>query len=207
MSALHKAEITEIFTRWLERYAPPASIRENSRAQQDEVDALLSVLLRSAPRGEAGPWVRQALDRMEYRMKTRAWPTKAELADVCSKLSQEKARDAVDLSGQDLSPIAINARRMRAGEPVGEGWLYGRNAVELIACGQVDRETMERYRSAAFLSKRKLRGEEDARAWEDAAKAQHEAAKVVYRQRNDEAARRDVGVPDKSTPVPKGYAA
>ncbi|MDK3016532.1 hypothetical protein [Pseudodonghicola flavimaris] len=207
MSALHKAEITEIFARWLERYAPPASIRENARAQQDEVEALLGVLLRFSPGSEAGPWVRRVLDRLEYQMKTRAWPTKAEIGSVCSNIRKEELRDAPRRDSPDLSAATVAAGRMARGEPVGEGWLYGRASVELIVSGQVDRQTMERYRSAAFLERKAMYGEDGARAWEDAAKARHEAAKRVHHQRSDAPQKRPADVPDKRVTPPEGWAA
>lgn len=209
MSVLQKAEITAIFTRWLERYAPPASIRENARAQQDEVEALLGALLRFSPRSEAGPWVRRVLDRLEYQMKTRAWPTKAEIGDVCAKLRREElsAAPARNEASQGLSPVEVAARRMQKGEAVGEGWLYGRNAVELIASGQIDRDTMERYRSGAFLARKAVLGEDKALTWEREAQSRHDAAKQVHRQRRDDPQKRDTSLPDKRATPPNGWAA
>lgn len=82
-----------------------------------------------------------------------------------------------------VNPLVVTGNRMSAGEPVGEGWLYGRQAVELIAGGYVTAETMRRYRSGAFLARRGIYGEADAKAWEQDALARHEAAKDMWRGR------------------------
>ena len=84
-----------------------------------------------------------------------------------------------------LSSEAIIGRKMGRGDPVGEGWLYGRSAVELIVGGHVTEETMRRYRSAAYFSRKSVYGTEPARKWEDEAKARHEAARHIHRDRKE----------------------
>ena len=80
-----------------------------------------------------------------------------------------------------LDPLVITSARMQRGEAVGEGYLYGRLACELIQRGLVDKPTMTRYRSAAFLNRRNFYGQEAALAWEAERKAAHEAAKPMLR--------------------------
>lgn len=181
--SMHKSEVSGILSRWLERYSPPLAIKENARALQDEVDALLSVLLRFAPKEEAAPWVRLALDRMEYQMKTRAWPTKGELGAVCSNLRKEVRPQAAGSDEADRSPEAVIGRKMQRGEAVGEGWIYGRMACELIAGRHVDEATMAAYRSGAFLARREFYGDTAAHALEAEAKQRHEDARASFRER------------------------
>jgi hypothetical protein len=84
----------------------------------------------------------------------------------------------------------VMAARMANGEPVGEGWFYGRLACELIASRLVDQGTVERYRSAAFLSRRATYGEAAALEWEAEAKARHAEGRVLYQaQMRDERAK------------------
>lgn len=181
MTALHRAEISQILLRWLERYSPPSAIKDNPRAQQDEVDSLLAVLVKFAPHDEAGPWVRRALDQLEYQMKTRAWPTKGEVGAVCSNLRKQKAA-ATPVDALDMRPEAVTARRMHRGEGVGESWLWGRLACDLAASGLIDADLMGRYRSAAFLARREAYGEADALTWEAEQKARHEDAKAAWQE-------------------------
>jgi len=185
MTDIRTAEISGIFTRWLERYSPPRSLDGNMRAQQDEVAALLGVILRFAPATAYSGFVAGVLDRIEYQMKTRAWPTKSEVATACTDFRKQAGRqDVGQATAIDMTAEAITARKMQRGENVGEGWLWGRNAVEMIRRGLVDRETMEAYRSGAFLARRAQYGEASALAWEAEAKARHEEAKQVAKGEN-----------------------
>lgn len=165
-------EIVEIFRGWLERFSPPASIKGNGKAMQASADALLRVLLKYAPQDEAGPWVRRALDQLEYQMKTRAWPTVNELGAACVNLRRETGETA-DFK---LDPYEIAARRIHAGQHVGDGWLYGTDAHTLINRGLVLEADLRRYRSAAFFALKSVYGEETARAMEADLIQRHELA-------------------------------
>ena len=85
-----------------------------------------------------------------------------------------------------LDPFEITAAIMHAKEPVGETYLWGRQAVEMIVRGLVDQATMESYRLGAFMARKEHYGQDEAIRWEDEAKAQHLAAKEAYRQRKDD---------------------
>lgn len=209
MTDLRTAEISGLFTRWLERYSPPAQIRDNERAQQDEALALIGVILRFAPRSGYGDFTAKALDQIEYQMKTRAWPTKGELGAVCSNLRKEVERGRTDLSGEerDMSPAAITARKMLAGVPVGEGWLYGTSACELIATRLIDEATMRRYRNGAYSARKATQGEAVAMRWREEREAAHEEAKAAYRSRDEDRQHRDVTVPDMTDKPGWGVAA
>lgn len=180
MTAMRTAEISGIFTRWLERYSPPAHMRDNSRAQQDEVTALLGVLLRFAPQNGYSDFIAKVIDQTEFQMKTRAWPTKSEIGAVCSNVRKSNLQGRTEMTfSTDMSEEAITARKMQRGESVGEGWLYGINACELIRRGMVDQNTMAAYRSGAFLDRRATYGEAKALKWEAEEKARHKAAEEV----------------------------
>jgi hypothetical protein len=89
-----------------------------------------------------------------------------------------------------LDTNRIMAARMANGEPIGDGWLYGRLACQLIASRLVNQATMERYRSAAFLDRRSTYGEAAALAWEADAKARHAEGRIMYQaQMRDERAK------------------
>jgi hypothetical protein len=75
---------------------------------------------------------------------------------------------------------------MRAGEPVSEGYLWGREAVQLIARGLIDQTTMEGYRTGAFTARQEQYGEDHAVRWEAEAKARHQSAREAYHGRKDD---------------------
>ena len=130
--------IAAILRRWLERFSPPANIKDNPRAAQDSADALLKVLLRFAPQSAYEPWVNRALDQTEWQMKTRAWPTVHEIGAVCSNMRKDDPRAEVEQEKAD--PFESAAHRIREGKPVGDMWLYGHHAHQIVARGRGARQ-------------------------------------------------------------------
>lgn len=180
MSIRH-AEIAKALTQWLESYSPPRNLAGNPEGLQRESERLLSVLTKFAPQDGYNGWVASVLDQCAYQMKTRAWPTVGELGAACSNARKSMP---VTTTQTAFDPYELNANRMKAGEHVGEGYLYGREAVEMIARRLIDQETMTRYRSAAFLTRKQLYGEASALEWEADAKARHESARKAHKERS-----------------------
>lgn len=175
--------IAEIFAAWLKRYSPPRIMADAPDVQKQERDTLLRVLLRFAPTEQFEPWLNQVLDRLEYQMKTRAWPTKGEIGAVCSNLAKDQFR-ASSVKSRDLQwepdPVALAARKMNDGEPIGDEWIYGRRCVELMASGAALETTLRKYRSAWFFAHKSVYGQEKALAAEAAMKAKHTAAEAAF---------------------------
>lgn len=195
---LRQAEIAQHLTRWLDRYSVPQHLRDKPEAAQAEAESLARVLTKFAPQSEYVPFLNRAFDRLDYQMKTRAWPTVSEVGAVCSNLRKEVPQAEPQSDAMDMRPFAIAARRMQRGEAVGEAYLWGICAVEMIAERLVDEPTMRAYRSGAFFARKNLYGQESALAWEAEAKARHEAAKDMFRARNEAREHRGVIIPDKT---------
>lgn len=174
---LRAAEIAKQFQEWAERLTPPQGIKNNPKAMQAEWDALLKVLLKFAPSDGYHGWVAEALERCGMNLKTRAWPTINELGAACANYRKESR------SGGTHEPMAmrdtyqINADRIHAKTPVGDGWIYGVNAVELITRGLVTERDLEPYRSGLFFAMKETWGEERALAVEAEFKRRHAEAR------------------------------
>lgn len=179
---LRQAEIAQALTRWLDRYSCPQHLREKPEAAQAEAEKIAGVLSKMAPSTEVQPFLNRVFDALDYQMKTRAWPTVGEVAAVCSNIRKEVTFTSEPTEAK--TPMEIVSAKMERGESVGDGWLWGRDAVDLIRAGKVTREVMEKYRSAAFFARKDTYGEDAALAWEAKAKAAHEAAKEVARGEN-----------------------
>lgn len=171
--SIRTEEIARTFNRWLDRYSPPTSMKDKPQAVQDEADTLLRVLLRFAPQEGYEGWINRALDKLEYQMKTRAWPTKGELGAVCSNLRKDEAMRAAPVTQEVKSDLDIVAGRINNGDPVGDGWLYGKNALDLVASGKVSETQLRSYRSALFFSMRDVWGEGPAIEREAEMKRRH----------------------------------
>lgn len=189
---LHTADVHSRLTRYLDRRQMPKRVDGKPQAMQDELSELCDAVERVAPRGQdalAAWW--PEFERKLSEIGGTFWPTIKEIRDAANDAGKAMPQQ----SAWRLDPAEMAARAMQDGRAVGEGWVYGICAVELAARRLIERETMERYRSAAFLSRRATYGEEAALAWEADAKARHEQAKEVYRSREAERTQRQVNIP------------
>ena len=186
-------DISHRVNEWLDRFSVPSHLKDKATAAQQEAEAILRMFLRYCPRDEYVPFLNRVFDQIDYQKKTRYWPTPQEVGAVCVNILKDNPKPGAEISA-DMSPEAIIGRRMMRGDAVAEGYLYGRAAVELIAKNLVTREVMEGYRKGAFFNRRAVLGQEAAQAWEDRAKADHDAAREVYRQSQAERAQRDTAI-------------
>lgn len=176
--SLRNTEIAGMLRRWLERFSPPASIKDNPRAAQDSADALLRVLLKYAPPSDYVPWINQALDQTEMQMKTRAWPTVHEIGAVCSNMRKDEPKRGGHATSLDY--FEMTARRIHNGDAIGDMWIYGHHAHEIVARGLVSEAQLQPYRSGLFFQMKDAWGEDAARSAEAEFRRRHAAAAPVY---------------------------
>lgn len=203
--SLHTQDITARLTRYLDRKTMPRRLEGKPLAMEDELRALVAAVERNAPRdadklADWWPLFEIKLGELASAM----WPVEKELVDAAKAVRGGPVM--VDLSGNSsLDPATIYAKRMREGGRYPETALYGILACELIAKQLVDEDTMRKCRSAAFFRRKDVYGDESALAWEADRKAAHEAAKVVWRDKEERQQRR-LSIPD-MTSKPQGEAA
>lgn len=181
--------LTEKLTAYLGRKAAPRNLPQ--RAQTETMAALDRCLGRYAPKQNFEDWWPRFEDRLEEEAKTWAWPTVGEIK--AAALSLAEPGQARTSSEDDIDPLKVAAKRMESGEPVGDGYLYGRMAVDLIAAGLVSEETMRRYRSGLFGQLKSTYGEAKALEMEDRLKARHQAARESHGQKSEQ---RDLPQPE-----------
>lgn len=175
----------------LRRYKTPEHM--NDDALRDEVNFLVEDINRQIPEDYAEVAMNSLMPEINNAIRRRhgatGWPpAKVFIAatDDAVEVINKRRATAEPTEEFSLDPYKIASRRMRTGEPVGESYLWGRQAVELIARGLVDQPTMEGYRLGAFMARKEHYGEEEAIRWEEEAKARHLAAKEAYRHRKDD---------------------
>ncbi len=179
---------------YLGRKAAPRNLPP--RAQTETMAALERCLGRYAPKEGYEDWWPRFEDRLEEDSKTWAWPTVGEIKAAAIAITEPGQRRVSQ--ADDLQPLKVAARRMENGEPVGDGHLYGRMAVDLIAAGLVDETTMKRYRSGLFGQLKATYGETQALDMEAKLKARHEAARQSHSQQSEP---RDLPMPELKTMV------
>ncbi|MDX5416060.1 MAG: hypothetical protein LPK88_07040 [Alphaproteobacteria bacterium] len=177
--SLHDTDISQRLERYLARRAMPRRLEGKPEAQDDELRALVSAVRRFAPAGKLHEWWPKLEDALVDECTTPAWPTEREIRAAAQAVN----RDTSGGSAPVFDTHEIMGRRMERGDAVPESFLYGREAVEMIARGLVDEVTMRKYRSAAYFRRKDLYGETEAQRWEDEGKQRHDDAKRIRRER------------------------
>lgn len=158
------AEIAQHFRRWIARYSPPQHVKDKPEIMQDEIDAMMTALLRRTPRVDYMPFVHQVLDRLDFTSKTRVWPTVFEISTACSAIGRESpvAIDVGQKPDPELGPLRAAASRIKAGEAVQDFYLYGPKALRLVREGHVTEGDLNRYREAMRSAFERVWGVEPA---------------------------------------------
>jgi hypothetical protein len=175
----------------LHRYRLPEHLSDD--AIRDEVNLLVEDINHLIPNETIEPDLRLLFPEINTALRRRhgaqGWPpAKVFIAATEDALEAAAKRAAASKPARSVSldPFEIIAGKMRAKEPVGDTYFWGRQAVELIARGLVDQATMEGYRLGAFMARKEQYGEEEAVRWEAAARDRHISAKEAYHQRKDD---------------------
>jgi hypothetical protein len=175
----------------LRRYRAPEHLSDD--AMRDEVNLLVEDINQLIPNEQTESDLRLLFAQINTAIRRRhgaqSWPPAkifiATTEDAVVEAAKKKTA-SVPAGTSSLDPYEIISAKMRAGEPVPEGYLWGREAVQLIARGLIDQTTMEGYRTGAFMARKDQYGAQAAIGWEDGAKLRHRSAKNTYHQRKDD---------------------
>lgn len=171
--------LTDSLQRYLDRRSMPQGFKEKPQAIRDEIQALAKTLFRLAPSREFQNWWEDFSDRLAEDAKTRAWPTQGEMKDAAMAIRKGGVQPMAKSDETQINPIKVAATRLRAGEAVGEGWLWGRLCLSLQREEGVTDDELSPFRSALFFADRSMVGEEVALQREAERKNRHEAAKAL----------------------------
>lgn len=152
--------LTRSLRAYLDRRTMPRGFEGRPESQQREITALMFTINRFAPSTGYAEWWEQLEIRLAEDAQTRAWPTQGEVKKAASAIRGNVTKTVAE--GTEFNPLEIIGKRMTAGEPVGDGYIYGRLAEDLLEGGHVSRETLKRYRSAHFFHLRETYGAEQA---------------------------------------------
>lgn len=101
------------------------------------------------------------------------WPDVSLFAKCAEErgAAEAKARPVAHV----FDTVQINLRRLRKGDALGDEWIFGRRAVELLNAGASEEE-LDAYRSALFFKSKGVWGVEDARRVELDLRRRHDDA-------------------------------
>lgn len=149
-----------IVTDFLRQYQRPshldndAALREIS-AIAEEVNALAST---SLSQEEFKGRIIEACRHIRQTYTQRAWPMPAHFIKAMEAVTAKASKNAVPDTGVTSFATAtqLAARRIVEGEPVGDSWLYGKMALQLLSEGLVSQADIDRYREGMRQSFEKV---------------------------------------------------
>ena len=185
--------ITAQINDFLRLYKRPDHLdQETALAEMREMAEEINLLIPSASsQGDLEEQTRRAFRNIRQSYKGRSWPTVSHIVDAMNVAAKSSRLEALRASEPTVDPVMtakqatmdtmqVMADRMRTGGTVGEGYLYGRSAVELINAGMVDRETLQSYRTGLYMAAKDVYGEEVANSMQDNWVKRHDHADRLY---------------------------
>ena len=141
----------------LSSYAVPVHIRHDEDAKQNEIKIIAKAVNQIFPSDTTREVIEGAFSRAELKIKaahmSRTWPKGADIVTAI-KHSIATASDLPSVSPNwHPDPKIINAQRIKKGEPVGEFYIHGKMADELIRDGLVTEHDLQPYKEYLAVEK------------------------------------------------------
>ena len=133
----------------LEGYATPKHLNTRQK-EEDEARNIVRMLNQKFPNDTTEDHIRGTMDRAMLKLKeahkSRTWPTAAAISAAVSK-SMSTAKSSLPKSNGTWKPdsLEINAKRIKAGEPVGQMYIQGKLAERMVRDGLVTEEELAPY--------------------------------------------------------------
>lgn len=140
--------LREKLSGFLQRLNPPRAMQSNEQAQKDEILDLYNRIVKLAPSKGYSDWWKDFTEHLLSNAIARTWPTLKEMNEAAKAIAPKRP-DFVDLTGDDkftLDANAINAKRIKAHEPVSDFYVTGKGAKDLVRLGLITDDDLNPYR-------------------------------------------------------------
>jgi hypothetical protein len=141
----------------LSSYAVPVHMRHDEAAKQSEIKVIAKAVNQIFPSDTTREVIEGAFSRAELKIKaahmSRTWPKGADIVTAIQySLARADYLPHVSTNWHP-DPKIINAQRIKKGEPVGEFYIYGKMADELIRDGLVTEHDLQPYKEYLAVEK------------------------------------------------------
>ena len=133
----------------MEGYATPKHL-DTVAKQEQEARNIVRMINQKFPNDTTVEHIRGTMDRAMLKLKeahkSRTWPTAADISAAVSK-SMNTQRSNIQASKGPWKPdtLALNAKRIIAGEPVGEMYIRGKLADKMVQMGLITEAHLQPY--------------------------------------------------------------
>lgn len=141
----------------LRRYNAPEHLSANR--QKSEIEFMVTDIASEVPGGIETDALSKILEGMHQHIRkhcrSRSWPSVAQFITAVQWAIKEETGELVNTQRglgavHEFNTDDIMARRINAGRPVPESFIYGSGAVRLVASGDVTQYQIDQYRDVMF---------------------------------------------------------
>jgi len=131
----------------LGRLNAPRAVQNNDESMKSEAEFLCNQIIKLAPSQNYTQWFIDFETTLLSNLETRTWPTAKEISKA-AKIIAPKRPEFKELSSENYQPneLKINAERIKNGQDVGENYIMGAMAEQMVKAGLVAEKQLEPYK-------------------------------------------------------------
>ena len=132
----------------LARLNAPRAVQGNTDAMKTEAQFLVDRVIKLAPSRQYTDWFTDFEEALLGNLETRTWPTAKEISKAAKDIAPKRP-EIIDYTQQEKyqpDELKINANRIISGQQVGEHYIFGTMAEQMVRKGLVTQEQLQPYR-------------------------------------------------------------
>jgi len=140
-------ELKEKMLNLLGRLNAPRAVQGNSENMKSEAEFLCNQIIKLAPSQNYSDWFVDFEENLLSNLETRTWPTAKEISKAAKTIAPKRP-EFRELAPEQYQPneLKINAKRIQNGEAVGESYVMGALAEQMVRAGLVEPSQLEPYK-------------------------------------------------------------
>lgn len=140
-------ELKEKTLKMLGRLNAPRAVQNNDENMKNEAEFLCNQIIKLAPSKNYNEWFQDFEQNLLSNLETRTWPTAKEISKSAKAIAPKRP-EFRELEPEKYQPneLKINANRINNNEPVGENYVMGAMAEQMVRAGLVAEKQLEPYK-------------------------------------------------------------
>ena len=132
----------------LARLNVPRAMTGNAEAAKIEAEFLCDEINKLAPSKQYIDWFDYFQETLLRNLETRSWPTAKQISQAAKEIAPKRPEfiDYTQSKGYEPDELKINAERIKRNEDVGESYIIGTFAEQMVRSGLVTQEQLEPYK-------------------------------------------------------------
>lgn len=145
---MREVELKNRTMKMLARLNAPRAVNGNPEAAKSEAEFLCKRINGLAPTRQFTEWFDDFEETLLGNLETRSWPTAKQIGDAAKQIAPKRPQliDHTQPNGYEPDELKINAQRIKNNEQVGENYITGTFANQMVRSGLVTEDELEPYR-------------------------------------------------------------